>query len=223
MSSLPAAFDVAADDAPAALAPDAPAWLWPAVMLVASAAAVAGALMDPAHDRLWYLVPYTFAGNSLAPLPYDGAIVYLGERESLWLVVLVGTVATVVIEYWNMELLARILSREGTRRFRGHRLTRWTLRWYAKAPFLALVATCALPIVPHYPMRILATLARYPMWKYQLTVVIGRGARYAWLGALGALVAIPPVWLFVASVLFLVAGLRGARRMNDGDAPPAVP
>ena len=163
-------------------------------------------------------MPYTYLGNSLAPLPYDASIVYLGERYPLWMVGAVGTIATVIIEFWNMELLARMLSRDGTRAFRGHKLTRWMLRWYTKAPFLSLVTTCVVPIVPHYPMRILATLAHYPMWKYQLSVVLGRGARYAWLGALGALVAIPPLWLMLASLVFLLLGLRGARRMNAEEA-----
>lgn len=217
MSSPAATLEALGDDTPEAVAPSVPVWLWPAVMLACSAIAVAGAFADPGNARLWYLVPYTFLGNSLAPLPYDGAIVYLGERYPLWLVVVVGTAATVVIEFWNMELLARILSREGTRRFRGHRATRWTLEWYQRAPFLALVATGVLPIVPHYPMRILATLARYPMWKYQLSVILGRGARYAWLGAIGALIRVPPLWLALASLVFLLAGIRGARRMSADD------
>lgn len=194
-----------------------PIWLWPAVLVVSSLAALGMRFVDPARSGLWDLVWFSYLGNSLAPAPFDAAIVYLGPRYPLWMIVLVGTVATVVIEFWNMELLARILSRDGTRGFRQHRFTTWTLRWYEKAPFVAQLLTCALPIVPHYPMRILATLARYPMWKYQLTIVLGRGARYTWLGALGALFKVPPIWLVGASVLFLLLGLRGARRMNrDG-------
>ena len=194
-----------------------PVWVWPTVMIVTSLAAFGLRFVDPSQRGLYDLVWYTYLGNSLAPLPFDGAIVYLGPLHPLWRIVLVGAVCTVIIEYWNMELLARILSRDGTRGFRQHRLTRWTLAWYEKAPFVALVLTCVLPIVPHYPMRILATLARYPIWKYQLTVFIGRGARYAWLGALGALFKIPAMYLVGASLVFLVLGFRGARKMNrDG-------
>ncbi len=199
-----------------------PVWLWPTVMLVTAAIAVVMRFLDPVHGGLWDLVWFTYLGNSLAPIPYDGFIVYLGPLFPLWLVVTIGTIATVVIEYWNMELLGRILAREGTRGFRQHRFTKWTLSWYEKAPFVSLVLTCALPIVPHYPMRILATLAQYPMWKYQLSVVIGRGARYTWLGALGALFRIPPVYLVAASVLFLVLGFRGAKKMNDEGAAEAA-
>jgi membrane protein YqaA with SNARE-associated domain len=196
-----------------------PPWVWPVVLGVTTVAAFALRFVDRPRALLYDFVWLTYLGNSLTPIPYDPVVVHVGKSHAVWLVVLVGTAATVVIEYWNMELLSRILSRDGTRGFRQHRFTRWTLTWYEKAPFISLVLTCALPIIPHYPMRLLATMARYPMWKYQLTVILGRGARYTWLALLGALFKIPTTWLVVASVLFLVLGWRGARRMNrDGAA-----
>jgi ribonucleoside-triphosphate reductase len=164
--------------------------------------------------RLDSFIPYTFLGNSLAPLPYDGAVVYLGAHYPVWLIVAVAIAATLMVEYWNMEVLSRVLAREGTRAFRDHRVTRTSLRWYRKAPFWSLVATCVLPIVPHYPMRFLAVLANYPMWKYQLSVVLGRGARYAGLAGFGLVVPIPGPWIVAASLVILAFGIRGARRMN---------
>lgn len=189
-------------------------------MVALSVVAMIGAAMRPDWSRLLYLVPYTFLGNSLAPLPYDGAVVYLGARHPVWLVVLIGTAATLVIEVWNMEVLARVLAREGTRAFRNHRVTQWSLRWYRKAPFWSLVGTCVLPIIPHYPMRFLAVLAGYPMWKYQASVILGRGTRYAALAGLGVALPIPGEWIVLASLVALAFGVRGARRMNrPQDAP----
>jgi membrane protein YqaA with SNARE-associated domain len=183
-------------------------------MLVISLAALVLADAEPHRSGLWYFVPFTFLGNSLAPLPYDGAVVYLGARHSLWLIVAVAVAATLLIEAWNMELLSRLLAREGTRAFRNHRITRWSLHWYRKAPFWSLVLTCVLPLVPHYPMRFLAVLAGYPLWKYQSSVILGRGTRYAGLVLVGATVPIPGTWLMVASVVILAFGVRGARKMN---------
>jgi len=165
-------------------------------------------------SHLMYLVPYTFLGNSLAPLPYDGAVLYLGGRYSVALIVVVAVLATLVIEAWNMELLGRLLAREGTRGFRNHRITQLSLRWYRKAPFWSLVATCILPIIPHYPMRFLAVLAGYPLWKYQLSVVLGRGARYVGLAGVGFALPIPGIWITLASLVLLAFGVRGARQMN---------
>lgn len=173
-----------------------------------------GAEFRPQWARLLYLVPYTFLGNSLAPLPYDGAVVYLGSHHSLWLIVVVAVAATLVIETWNMEVLTRVLAREGNRSFRSHRVTQRALRWYRKAPFWSLVATCVLPIVPHYPMRFLAVLAGYPLWKYQMSVLLGRGARYTVLAGLGVTVVIPGHWLVMASLVALFFAVRGARKMN---------
>jgi ribonucleoside-triphosphate reductase len=191
------------------------------MMLVISLAAVLLADAEPQRSGLWYFVPFTFLGNSLAPLPYDGALVYLGARHSLWLIVGVAVAATLVIEAWNMELLSRLLAREGTKAFRNHRFTRWSLHWYRKAPFWSLVLTCVLPLVPHYPMRFLAVLAGYPLWKYQTSVVLGRGTRYAGLVLVGATVPVPGTWILVASLIILAFGIRGARKMNRVE--PAIP
>src|SRR5215210_3685238 len=83
-------------------------WLWPAVMVTLSALALLGARAASDWSELLYLIPYTFLGNSLAPLPYDGAVVFLGGRYAVWLIVLVAILATLVIEAWNMELLSRL-------------------------------------------------------------------------------------------------------------------
>jgi len=194
-------------------------WLLPAFMVVVSLGALVAARTWTEWSQLIYFVPYTFLGNSLAPLPYDGAVLYLGGRYSLALIVVVAVLATLVIEAWNMELLGRLLRREGARAFRSHRVTQWSLRWYNKAPFWTPVATCVLPIVPHYPMRFLAVLAGYPLWKYQLSVVLGRGTRYVGLAGLGFALRVPGAWITLASLLLLVLGFRAARRMKEPEPP----
>jgi membrane protein YqaA with SNARE-associated domain len=190
------------------------AWILPATMIAITFVMLIGAELGPQWARLLYLVPYTFLGNSLAPLPYDGAVVYLGSRYALGLIVVVAVAATLVIEVWNMEVLARVLAREGTRSFRSHRVTQRALQWYRKAPFWSLVATCVLPILPHYPMRFLAVLAGFPLWKYLISVLLGRGARYAVLAGVGVAVPIPGHWIMMVSLVALFFGVRGARKMN---------
>lgn len=204
------------------IVPNHPAWLFPVIMAVLGALAFGAALLYPAHARLAYFIPYTFLGNSLAPLPYDGYVIWLGDRYPIWIIVALGVISTVVIEAWNMELLGRILARDSTRGFRSHPITRWTLKVYQKAPFWSLVGTCILPIVPHYPMRVLAVLGRFPMWKYQLSVVLGRGGRYTWLATLGWALHIPGKWIALASVILLAFAVRGARRMNQYEDPAAA-
>jgi membrane protein YqaA with SNARE-associated domain len=201
-------------------APRHSAWILPSIMTGIGLLSLAAAQVRPDWSRLFYLIPYTFLGNSLAPLPYDGALVYLGGRYPLWIIVLIAVAATLVIEAWNMELLARILAREGTRGFRNHQITQWSLRWYRKAPFWSLVATCVLPLIPHYPMRFLAVLAGYPLWKYQVSVILGRGARYVGLAGVGLSLSIPGPWIVVVSLIALAAGARGARRMNRTPETP---
>jgi membrane protein YqaA with SNARE-associated domain len=200
--------------------PQRKAWVLPVTMVTIALVMLIGAELRPQWARLLYLVPYSFLGNSLAPLPYDGAVIYLGGRYALWLIVLVAVAATLVIEAWNMEVLARVLAREGTRSFRSHRVTQRALLWYRKAPFWSLVATCVLPIVPHYPMRFLAVLAGYPLRKYLISVLLGRGARYTVLAGVGVAVSIPGHWIVMASLVALFFTMRGARKMNRATEGP---
>jgi membrane protein YqaA with SNARE-associated domain len=190
-------------------------------MLLIALTALIVAETVPGWARLAYFVPFTFLGNSLAPLPYDGAVVYLGARYPIWVIVPIGVAATLLIEAWNMELLARMLARDGSRAFRNHKITQWSLRWYRKAPFWSLVLTCVLPVVPHYPMRFLAALAAYPLWRYQLSVTIGRGVRYSVLVLIGTVLPIPGPWIVVASLVILALGVRGARRVKRSQADSA--
>ena len=201
--------------------PERPPWILPGILLLISLAALIVAEALPSWAGLSYFVPFTFLGNSLAPLPYDGAVVYLGARYPIWMIVPIGVAATLLIEAWNMELLARMLARDGSRAFRNHKITQWSLRWYRKAPFWSLVLTCVLPVVPHYPMRFLAVLAAYPLWKYQLSVTIGRGVRYSVLVLIGTVLPIPGPWIVVASLVILALGVRGARRMKRPQPEPA--
>jgi hypothetical protein len=73
-------------------------------------------------------------------------------------------------------------------------------------------------------MRFLAVLAGYPLWKYQISVILGRGGRYVGLVLVGATVPIPGIWIVVGSLIVLAFGVRGARRMNrDDPASPLTP
>jgi hypothetical protein len=72
-------------------------------------------------------------------------------------------------------------------------------------------------------MRFLAILAGYPIWKYQLSVILGRGVRYVGLAGLGLAMPIPGRWIFLVSVVILAVGVRGARRMNHTPDPVSSP
>ena len=57
-------------------------------------------------------------------------------------------------------------------------------------------------------------LAEYPLWKYELSVFLGRGARYAALAGLGLALPIPGQWIVLGSLVILILATRSARRMN---------
>ena len=72
-------------------------------------------------------------------------------------------------------------------------------------------------------MRFLAVLDNYPMWKYQGSVILGRGLRYALLAQLGIALKVPPVILFSLGLLFLSIMIFKMRQMNRAPVDTVVP
>lgn len=202
-------------------APTVPAWRWPAVLGGVAAVALLLTAWRPAQALAWWLVPYTFVGNSLAMVPYDWYIPAVVHTLPAWLVVVLAVAATVLVEFWNLELVARLLAHRRARAMRSHPMTHRLVRWYRVAPWWTLTLAAALPVIPFYPCRFLAVLARYPAWRYQFAIVVGRGARYAGLAGVGLLLPIPPAaYLAVGAAMVLVIASRVllARRGARSDA-----
>lgn len=194
----------AVDAPPVPIPPRVPPWFWSAILVTISAACGIGWLVTQRDPLRWALIPFTMVGNSLAMVPYDWYLPAYVQAHPATGGVIVATLANVLVEFWNMDVLARLLSREGTAAFRGHHITTRFLRWYRKAPWWTLtVAGCA-PIIPFYPCRFLATLARYPMWRYQSAVLVGRSIRYVGLAGLGLVLPIPPATYFVLGSMMLL-------------------
>lgn len=189
---------------PAPVPPSVPAWFWSVVLGTLVAGCALGWLVTGSAPLLWGIVPFTFVGNSLAMVPYDWYLPAFVHAHPAMLGVVIATAATVLIEFWNMDVLARLLSREGTAAFRGHTVTTRLLRWYRKAPWWTLVVAGFAPVIPFYPCRFLATLARYPIWRYQTAIVVGRAVRYAALAGAGLILPFPPQAYFIVGSVMLV-------------------
>lgn len=203
----------ALEEIPTPIAPTLPWWFWSVVLLGVSSMCAFFWLVEPRDPLKYWLIPYTAVGNSLLLVPYDWYLPAYVQHHAALMGVTVATAATMLVEFWNMDVLARILSRDGTRAFRGHRITGRFLVWYRKAPWWTMVAAGALPVIPFYPCRLLATLSRYPMWRYQSSVAVGRAARYLGLAGVGLLLPIPPAVYFIVGLGMLVA--VGAKHLHS--------
>jgi hypothetical protein len=53
------------------------------------------------------------------------------------------------------------------------------------------------------------------MWKYQLSILLGRGMRYTALAGFGLVVPIPGPWIVAASLVILAIAIRSARRIKQ--------
>lgn len=208
----------AVEGPPTPIPPRAHPWAWTAVVLAVAAAAGVGWLFHREDPLGWALVPFTMLGNSLAMIPYDWFLPAYVQEHPAVLGVVVATGANVLIEFWNMDVLARLLSREGTAGFRGHRVTTRLLGWYRKAPWWTLTVAGFAPIVPFYPCRFLATLARYPMWRYQTAVVVGRAVRYTALAGVGLVIPVDPKWYFLVGLVMMVLFVYKYLTHRRGDA-----
>jgi membrane protein YqaA with SNARE-associated domain len=135
--------------------------------------------------NLWVLFFYNFPSQFLiAPVPHEPALLYFGKFYAPALVTLFaisGTLCTELLNYTCFQFFADL---QALQKIWENRWVRFTVQLFKKAPFAALWIAGFTPI-PFYPLRFLVVLARYPVWKYLLAVLLSRTPRFyiiAWAG-----------------------------------------
>ena len=180
-------------------------------------------LSDAARESksLWILFLYSFPSEFLvAPVPHEPIFFYFGKFYPAWLVAGIAVTSTVMTEALNYSVFGYFTDLESFNRVHASRITRRVVDLFHKAPFVAVVVAGLLPI-PFYPMRFIVVLARYPLGRYLLAVLVSRAPRFYVLSLLGSAFELP-TWLLVVlfSVLILAANvplvLRFAGKKADG-------
>ncbi|MGH7455543.1 MAG: VTT domain-containing protein, partial [bacterium] len=113
-----------------------------------------------------------------------------------WLVTIAGTIGCCIAGLFDYWLLIPLLNHRAVRsKFENARLFQKALAFFHKFPFRMLVIASCTPL-PFYPFKFLSLADGYPLWKYQLALVVGRVPRFYMLAVLGFMLQ-PPTWLLV--------------------------
>ncbi|HEX9729707.1 MAG TPA: VTT domain-containing protein [Gemmatimonadales bacterium] len=175
---------------------------------VLAAVALVGALLVPAIAQLAPFVLYTVWTNGPhSPVlngGYEPALMLYGRFFPPLLIGLLGTMATVFVEWINYHLYARAGEMHAVRRVRDSQFGTRLTAWYQRMPF-AVIVFCALGPVPFWMARLLSALSGYSVARHLTATALGRFPRLWFIAALGTPLAIPTSWLIgltVGSMVF---------------------
>lgn len=154
---------------------------------------------------LWVLFLYCFPAEFLiAPVPHEPIILYFGKFYVPLTVALVAIAGTALTEAVNYSVFRYAADMRLFRKTLQSRAVQKTMPLFQKAPFLALWVAGFTP-VPFYPFRFLVVLARYPLWKYLLAVILSRTPRFYILALFGKAVEIPDRLLIALFAVLIAA------------------
>lgn len=164
-------------------------------------------LVDPTAAALTPFVLYTLLVNgpysAVLPAAYEPVLLLYGQLFPPLLIGVLGTIATVFIEWVNYHLYRLARDTRTFQHLTGGRWVQRLTRLFTRLPFLAIVV-CALGLVPYSVARCLSVLSCYPVGRHLLATAVGRFPRLWVIAALGAPLALPRSFL-LGAVLFAIA------------------
>ena len=165
--------------------------------LLALALAVPLVLGLPQAGGLGTFAIFTFWCNGpwspLLPAFYEPVLLATGRNHGAMPVALVGTGATLLMEWANYYVHAAAIGSDRLAGLRDHKATSWLAERFARRPFF-YVWLCAWSPLPYWPVRTLAPLAGLSVGKHLLATGIGRLPRLWFIAAVGAVFQ-PPLWM----------------------------
>jgi ribonucleoside-triphosphate reductase len=159
-------------------------------------------LRFPEYRQLTLLFLYIIPSNSFLPFPHEPAIIFYGKLYGPLLTTATAIVPTIIACIIDYVVLTPVFSRTRLATIKRSGIYLKTVYYYSKAPFWTNFIAAISPI-PFYPVRILSVASEYPLWKYSLSVVLGRIPRYYFLALSGAMLNIPN-WLILIFFFSLI-------------------
>jgi len=171
--------------------------------------------------NLLVLFFYSFPAEFLiAIVPHEPILLFFGKIFPPVTVALVAAAGTVLTEILNYSCFKFIADLKFFKKIHHSKAVSKIIDLFNRAPFIALLIAGFTPI-PFYPFRFLVVLARYPVAKYCLAVLLSRTPRFFILALLGHAIKIPNyllIALFVALIIpmniSIIKNLRKKRKEN---------
>ena len=167
--------------------------------------------------------------SPIFPTAYEATLLYYARLYPAWLLALVGTVGATLSEAVNYRVIDWVSALPALSAMKQRRAVRWSVNAFLKAPFWATAFVIFTPL-PDSVVRVLAPLARYPIWKFLGATAVGRLPRFLLIAGFGWLVHFPPALLLGGTVGMslvivgrtgIVHGLGWLRRYRAAHRRPA--
>ncbi|NIS38776.1 VTT domain-containing protein [Candidatus Saccharibacteria bacterium] len=139
----------------------------------------------------------------ISPLPHEPAIVYCAKYYSPLLISIAGALGCCVAGFLDYRLFSPIINHRSLRsRYENRQWFKKSLALFNKSPFWWLVIAGYSPL-PLHPFKFLSIAGNYPLWKFQMAMIVGRTPRFYTFALLGYLIQ-PPTWLLILAGLLLL-------------------
>jgi membrane protein YqaA with SNARE-associated domain len=154
---------------------------------------------------LWVLFFYSFPSEFLiAVVPHEPILIYFGKFYAPLTVAAVAIVSTLMTEALNYSAFKYITDTQIFQKIRHKKTVNKITQLFQRSPFLAIWIAGFTP-VPFYPFRFLVVLARYPLFRYILALLLSRTPRFYILAYLGHAIDIPDYLLIVLFVILIAS------------------
>jgi uncharacterized membrane protein YdjX (TVP38/TMEM64 family) len=154
-------------------------------------------------DSLWMLCLLLFLDGATTAVATTPLLLLYAKHFEPWQVALAGGAASACGSVVQLAVFRWMLGHERpwmTRFLPSKRRLEETLRRFPSASFLAIAIARATPL-PDAPIKLVAAVVRYPLWRYFAAVLAGALPYYFLLAWAGHEFPIPP---------WAIAGLAGA-------------
>ncbi len=207
-------------------------WIHITVLLLAAIGAAWVLIkLYPAYRDLVLFGLYSIPSHMLiSPFPHEPVLLETAKYFPAWQIALGGTIGCCLAGFLDYWIITPLVNHRYIRpKLDNRRIFRKSLEYFYKFPFAILVFAAVSPI-PFYPFKFLSIAGRYPLWKYQLALIVGRTPRYYVLAVLGHVLQIP-TWVlavtFVALLLspmvkIVVSRLKKKRRVSPANGDSGV-
>lgn len=174
---------------------------------------IAVAALAPAAAELAALFALSLFCNGpyspVLPATMEPLVMIYGQVYPPLLVAAVATLAAVLAEIVDFRLYEAAFATNRLAGTRNSRVSRWVVRWFARAPFLATVVSAATPI-PFWLTRCCAIVSGYPLWRFLVATALGRVPRWWLYAAIGAAFNIGAGWLLGGAAAMTAAWIAVA-------------
>ena len=153
------------------------------------------------NGHLLVLFLYSIPGNFLIDvIPYDPAVIFFSRFHDPLLVALVGVAGILVSETINYTFFEYVVDLKYFDRILKNKFVAKLIGLFNKAPFWTMLFVAFTP-VPIYPFLFLVVMARFPILKYLLALLLGRLPRLYLIALFGNTVQLQG---YVYLIIFVV-------------------